>query len=213
MEANSVIIRHLTRQDMKELHSASETVYKIDELSTWSEERVEALLTKFPDGQICVCVDGRVVGCALSLIIDYSDFGDDHSYSDITGNLSFDTHNPKGDVLYGIEVFIHPEYRGLRLARRLYDARKELCENLNLRAIIAGGRMPNYAKYADELSAKKYIDKVKIKEIYDPVLSFQLANDFHIRKLLTGICRVILSHWNMQRCSSGQIFSIPNPLS
>lgn len=97
--------------------------------------------------------------------------------------MSFDTHDPKGDVLYGIEVFIHPDYRGLRLARRLYDVRKELCENLNLRAIMAGGRMPNYEKYSKELSAKQYIEKVKKKEIYDPVLSFQLANDFHVQKI------------------------------
>ena len=186
MEASSVIIRHLTRQDMVELRCASEKVYQIEELSTWSESVVETLLTKFPDGQICVCVDGQVVGCAFSLIIDYEKFGDDHTYAEITGDMSFSTHDPKGNVLYGIEVFIRPEYRGLRLARRLYDARKELCENLNLRAIMAGGRMPVYGQYSDQLTAKQFIEKVKIKEIYDPVLSFQLANDFHVRKLLKG---------------------------
>ena len=52
---------------------------------------------------------------------------------------------------------ITPEFRGLRLGRRLYDARKELCENLNLRAIVFGGRIPIYHKYADELSPKEYI--------------------------------------------------------
>lgn len=145
---------------------------------------MDALLTRFPDGQICICVDGKVVGCAFSLIIDYSKFGDDHTYDQITSKMTFTQHNPDGDVLYGIEVFIHPEYRGMRLARRLYGARKELCENLNLRAIIAGGRMPGYTNHASEMTAKEYIEKVKDKEIHDPVLSFQLANDFHVRKLL-----------------------------
>ncbi|MDV7398882.1 hypothetical protein RZS08_46170, partial [Arthrospira platensis SPKY1] len=74
----------------------------------------------------------------------------------------------------------------LRLGRRLYDARKELCESLNLRAIIAGGRIPNYVQYAKELSPKEYIQKVKHRELYDPVLSFQLSNDFHVKKVLTG---------------------------
>ena len=100
--------------------------------------------------------------------------------------MTFSHHDPDGDVLYGIEVFIHPDYRGLRLARRLYDIRKELCENLNLRAIMAGGRMPNYGKHAHAMSPKEYIEKVKAKELYDPVLSFQLANGFHVRKLLKG---------------------------
>jgi predicted amidohydrolase len=97
---------------------------------------------------------------------------------------TFNTHNPKGNILYGIEVFIHPQYRGLRLARRMYEYRKEICETLNLKAIMFGGRIPNYHKYADQLRPKEYIDKVKQKEIYDPVLTFQLSNDFHVRKVM-----------------------------
>ncbi|MBU3950690.1 MAG: bifunctional GNAT family N-acetyltransferase/carbon-nitrogen hydrolase family protein [Proteobacteria bacterium] len=186
MDASHISVRHLTKQDMAELHDASKKVYKVKVLDTWSEEVVDALLAMFPDGQICVCVDGKVVGCAFSLIIDFQKFGDDHTYDEITSGMTFTNHDPSGDVLYGIEVFIRPEYRGLRLARRLYDARKELCENLNLRAIMAGGRMPGYSQYVDTLSAKQYIEKIKCKELHDPVLSFQLANDFHVRKLLKG---------------------------
>lgn len=184
MEANHVEVRHLTKRDMQELQNACADVYQIDQLNTWDDQTIDALLTRFPDGQICVCVDGKVVGCAFSLIIDYEKFGDEHTYDEITSKMTFANHDPDGDVLYGIEVFIHPDYRGLRLARRLYAVRKELCENLNLRSIMAGGRMPNYSKYGDQLSAKQYIEKVKEKEIYDPVLSFQLANDFFVRKLL-----------------------------
>ncbi len=64
------------------------------------------------------------------------------------------------------EVFIKPEL-GLRLYRRLYDARKELCENLNLKAIVFGGRIP-LSQHADEITPKEYIQKVKLKEIYYP---------------------------------------------
>ena len=86
--------------------------------------------------------------------------------------------------MYGIEVFVDPEYRELRLGRRLYDLRKELCEQLNLRAIVLGGRIPHYHKYSDELSPREYIRKVRDKEIYDPVLSFQLSNNFLPIKVL-----------------------------
>lgn len=75
---------------------------------------------------------------------------------------------------------------GLRLGRRLYEARKELCEQLNLRSIVFGGRIPNYSKFAKDLTPKQYIEKVKRKEVDDPVLLFQLANDFHVRKVLKG---------------------------
>jgi predicted amidohydrolase len=55
---------------------------------------------------------------------------------------------------------------------------------MNLRSILAGGRIPNYFNYADEMSPKLYIEKVKRKEIYDPTLTFQLSNDFHVKKIL-----------------------------
>src|SRR5690606_8506462 len=94
--------------------------------------------------------------------------------------------NPQGDTLYGIEIFVHPDYRGLRLGRRLYQARKELCELLNLKSIIAGGRIPGYHEYSATLTPREYIDKVRNKEIYDATLSFQISNDFHVRKVLTN---------------------------
>jgi len=151
----------------------------------WKESHLQKLLDVFPEGQIAVVVNDVVVGSALSLILKYDHFGDEHTYKEITGNYTFNTHTPKGDVLYGIDVFIKPEFRGLRLARRLYDARKELCEKLNLKAIVFGGRIPFYHKFSKEITPKEYIQKVKLKEIYDPTLTFQLANDFHAKKILT----------------------------
>ncbi len=74
----------------------------------------------------------------------------------------------------------------MRLGRRLYDYRKEVCEKLNLRGIVFGGRIPNYHKFAKEMSPKEYIAKVKRKEIHDPVLNFQISNDFHPIRILKG---------------------------
>ncbi|MCX7998077.1 MAG: bifunctional GNAT family N-acetyltransferase/carbon-nitrogen hydrolase family protein [Leptospiraceae bacterium] len=182
----NVEIRNLTLDDYDNLKNSMIEAYKNWPGSYWKQEDIIKLLQVFPDGQIAVTVDNKLVGCALSLIVNYSHFGDDHTYKEITGNYTFNTHNPKGDVLYGIDVFIKPEYRGLRLARRLYDARKELCENLNLRAIVFGGRIPNYHLYSNLMSPREYIQKVKLKEIYDPVLTFQLSNDFHVKKILKG---------------------------
>src|SRR5699024_8775561 len=44
----------------------------------------------------------------------------------------------------------------------------------------------NYHKYADTMRPKEYIDKVRKREIYDPVLTFQISNDFHVRKVMTN---------------------------
>jgi len=151
---------HLKLEDYQELRKAMEQAYAGIGGDYWPHDAIARLLDLFPEGQLCVKVNGKVVASALSLIIDYEEFGDRHTFRDVTGNHSFSTHDPEGDVLYGIEVFVHPEYRGMRLARRLYDARKELCENLNLRAIMAGGRIPNYEKYAERMTPREYIEQV-----------------------------------------------------
>jgi len=175
---------HLKLKDYQELRKAMEQAYAGIGGDYWPHDAIARLLDLFPEGQLCVKVNGKVVASALSLIIDYEEFGDRHTFRDVTGNHSFSTHDPEGDVLYGIEVFVHPDYRGMRLARRLYDARKELCENLNLRAIMAGGRIPNYEKYAERMTPREYIEQVHLKNIYDPTLTFQLSNGFHVKKLL-----------------------------
>ena len=96
--------------------------------------------------------------------MDYDDFGDHHTYDEITGAAFLTTHDPKGDVLFGVDVFVSPDYHGMRLGRRLYEARKELCLSLNLKSIIAGGRIPNYKDHAQQLTPQQYIEQVKRKE-------------------------------------------------
>ncbi len=183
---NKVTIRSLQIDDYVQLVQSFRRTYTDGSDVFWSQSQIEKLITIFPEGQIVAVADKKIVGCALSIIVDYDMVKNDHTYDAVTGHETFDTHKPDGNILYGIEVFIHPEYRGLRLARRMYDYRKDLCESLNLKAIMFGGRIPNYHKYADELRPKEYIQKVKKKEIFDPVLTFQLSNDFHVRKVITN---------------------------
>ncbi|MBL1222653.1 carbon-nitrogen hydrolase family protein [Chryseobacterium sp. L7] len=196
--------RALTLQDYDELVITMKRAYPQMSESIWSKKSIEKLTRIFPKGQICITVDGKLAAVALSIIVNYDEFGDDHTYVDITGNYTFNTHLSTGNVLYGIEVFVDPEFRELRLGRRLYDARKELCELLNLKSIILGGRIPNYHKYSDELSPREYIRRVRDKEIYDPVLSFQLSNNFLPIKILkkylpedeSSLENAVLLQWN-----------------
>lgn len=181
---NKVKLRNLQIEDYKELKNSMQEAYSELENSYWREDQIEKLLKIFPEGQLVILVDGKVVGSALSLIIEYKKVIANHTYKEITGQYTFSTHNPKGEILYGIDIFIHPKYRGLRLGRRLYDARKELCESMNLKSIIFAGRIPHYNKCKDEFTPKQYIEKVKNKELYDPVLSFQISNDFHVKKIM-----------------------------
>lgn len=182
VEEHHLHLRNLRLEDYADVRRIMEIVYP--SMGAWTRQQFAAQINRFPEGQICIDDNGRVIAAAITLIVDYDRFGDQHSYAQITGNGYLTTHDPNGDILYGVDVFVDPAYRHMRLGRRLYDARKELCRSLNLRGIVAGGRIPGYRDYADKLSPDQYIELVRRQEIYDPILSFQLANDFHVRRII-----------------------------
>src|SRR6478672_3463921 len=89
--------------------------------------------------------DGKLIGSASSLIVD---LGIDpmrwHTWAGVTDNGYFTSHDPRADTLYGADVCVHPEWRGKGAGAALYQARRELCKRMNLRRIIAGGRLWHY---------------------------------------------------------------------
>ncbi len=185
-DIENIELKYLELKDYQQLKTAMISAYSNMPESYWKENHIKSLIHKFPQGQVVIKINGELAGCALSILVDYDSVEEGHTYKDITGDYSFSTHTNTGDVLYGIDIFIKPTFRGLRLGRRLYDYRKEVAEKMNLRGIAFGGRMPNYYKYSEKISPKEYIEKVKRKEINDPVLNFQISNDFHPSKVMKG---------------------------
>ena len=209
-DIENITLEFLNINDANELKEAMIMAYESMPDAYWKESQIKSLIDKFPEGQIVIKVDGEIAGSALSIIVDYDRFAHHHTYHEITGDYTFNTHDKDGDILYGIDVFVKEKYRGLRLGRRLYDYRKELCEKLNLKGIAFGGRIPNYHKYADQMSPKEYIEKVKRKEIHDPVLNFQMSNDFHPSKILKGYLEEIKNQVNMLFYLNGIISIMKN---
>ncbi|HOW63175.1 MAG TPA: GNAT family N-acetyltransferase, partial [Candidatus Contendobacter sp.] len=178
-------LRNLRLSDYGDIREIMDLVYQNMD-GAWTREQFASQIARFPEGQICIEDNGKVVAAAISLLVDYSHYGDRHTYWQIIGDGYITTHDPNGDTLYGVDIFVHPDYRDMRLGRRLYDARKELCEKLNLRAIVVGGRIPGYGRYAHDMTPQQYVEQVKAKELVDPILTFQLANDFHVRRIITS---------------------------
>ncbi|ACL03237.1 Nitrilase/cyanide hydratase and apolipoprotein N-acyltransferase [Desulfatibacillum aliphaticivorans] len=183
-QEHKFILRGLKDKDYADIKRIMDRVYK-GMGGAWKPEEFGALIKQFPEGQICIEDNGNVVGAALAILVNAEAFENRrHTYEDVVKGGEMSAHEPEGDALYGVDIFVDPDYRGLRLGRRLYDARKELCETLNLKSIIFGGRIPGYGKHSNDMTPAAYIQKVKDNEIYDPVLSFQLLNDFHIKKIM-----------------------------
>jgi predicted amidohydrolase/GNAT superfamily N-acetyltransferase len=153
-------------------------------MKPWAREQIESQLNIFPEGQICVEYQGQIVASSSSLILDFAMYAEWHDWREIADAGFIRNHTPEGNTLYGIEIMVDPEYRGMRLARRLYDARKRLSREKNLMRIVLGGRIPGYHKYKGEMTAREYVEKVINKTLIDPVLTTQLSNGFVLVRLL-----------------------------
>jgi predicted amidohydrolase/GNAT superfamily N-acetyltransferase len=177
-----VVLRPLRPDDYDELVALEKKCFP--GIAVWKREQVESQIAHFPEGQMCIVLDGRLVASSSSLIVEFDDYDAWHSWQEISADGYITNHDPEGDTLYGIEIMVDPALRGFRLSRRLYDARKELARRLNLRRILIGGRIPGYGEHADRLSAREYVEQVINKNLFDPVLTAQLANGFALQALI-----------------------------
>jgi len=181
-----VTIREMTQEDIPNVVELQKIAFPLmaAEGVYWKPEQLKSHLQVFPQGQFVAEYHGKIVGSCSSLIIKLKSEYEEHTWKQACGDSFFKNHDPKGDSLYGADVSSHPEHRRLGVATKLYDARKALTINLNLRRIIAGARLLNYCENAKGLSPLEYVHKVKRKEIKEPVLSFQLRNGFKFIKIL-----------------------------
>src|SRR5215211_492468 len=127
----------------------------------WRSEELESHLRIFPQGQfVAVEPDGTIGGSASTLIVSLNPEYAEHTWKEITADGMFTNHNSNGDSLYGADISTHPKHRHEGIGGMFYEARKELVTKLNLRRMIAGGRLFNYSEYADRMSPYEYADKV-----------------------------------------------------
>jgi len=175
-------LRTLTNEDYEAVVELQKACFP--NMLPWDKPGYESMLEKFPEGQIGIEIDEELIASSSSLIVDYDLYSDWHDWVSIASNGKLEKHNPNGDMLYGIEIMVHPEYRGMKLARRLYEARKEIVRERNLEGIVIGGRIPGYAKYKSEMTPHEYVAKVTNRELYDPVFTTQISNGFELKRLL-----------------------------
>jgi len=188
----NIKVREATRQDIPALVELNKAAYPklAEENMVWGEPHLLSHQRVFSRGQFVAEQRGRVVGAAASLVVNLgADPLRNHTWAGITDSGFFTNHDPDGDTLYGADVCTHPEFRGLGVGAALYEARRALCQRLNLRRILAGGRLWNYQEHAERFSAAEYAQRVAAGEIRDLVLSFQLREGFVLRGVMPNYLR------------------------
>jgi len=185
-------IREATRADIPALMKLNRAAYPVlaDENVVWGESHLLSHQRIFPQGQLVAEAGRKIVGAVSTLIVD---LGDDplrsHTWAGITDSGYFTNHNPHADTLYGADIYVHPDSRGLGVGAALYEARRQLCRQLNKRRILAGGRLWNYFEHADKMSPEEYAQRVVAGEFRDLVLSFQLREGFALRGIMPHYLR------------------------
>lgn len=140
----------------------------------WNKEQLMNHMTLFPEGALCVEIDGEVVGSMTSLIVNYHPNDVDHTWEEITDNGYIRNHNRNGNTLYVVDIGVRPAYRKLGLGKWLMQSMYEVVVHQKLERLLGGSRMPGYHRYANEMTAEQYVDAVIKGKLTDPVITFLL---------------------------------------
>jgi GNAT superfamily N-acetyltransferase len=146
------------------------------------ERHYLAQMNAFPAGQHAILENatGKVVGSSSDLRVNLDLSHYQHRFIDAVGNNFFTTHVPDGDWLYGADIGVLPEFRGLGLASLLYARRQTLVRELGLMGHVAGAMPKGYGAVQHKLSIEEYVNDVITLELNDPVLSVQLRRGYRV---------------------------------
>lgn len=182
LQQTKLTIREAIIKDIPALVQLSEKVYGSDALK---KEHLLGQIRHFQEGQFVAEFEGNIVGHCATFRIRGDIALRQHTWQEITGYGFASRHDPNGEYLYGMEVCVDERFRNLRIGQRLYDARKSLCQELNLKGIIFGGRIPSFKKRKNrEDTIDSYVEKIQDKVVRDAVVGFHLRNSFEIIGIL-----------------------------
>lgn len=201
-----MLVRSYTLEDYPQLleiqRACFPTPYPEEQL--WSKAQIASHLKHFALGALCVEVNGLLIASATALILE----NPPHTFAAATDNGFIGNHNPHGDTLYGVDMAVHPNWRGRGVARRLYQARFDLVQSLGLKRFMAAGRMPGLLQHPN-LSPEDYVALIVRGELTDPTLTPQFKNGLSPVQVLHGYIEdaesrdcALLLEWKNPLCTT-----------
>lgn len=145
----------------------------------------EEMVEVYPMGTVVVLDGEKVVGMGTGIFTDI-DFDNlpAREIGLLYGDDDESLHDDDGDYYWGSDIAVHPDYRGMGIAREIYRWRKAQVTDNGKKGFAAAAVLPGYADHRDKLTIHDYVDKVIAKELFDPTLSVQIRNGFRVVKLL-----------------------------
>lgn len=180
-----LLVRNARIKDIHAIRDLVSKVYQGTGVSTYSPAMLRGQIHNFPEGQFVAEYEGVIVGYCATFLIDAQYALEPHTWNEITGGGFASRHAPDGDYLYGMEVCVDPDRRGLRIGQRLYDERRKLAKSWGAKGIVFGGRLPTLGKRGRRFpNPDAYLEEIIANRLRDPVLTFQMRNGFEVLGLL-----------------------------
>lgn len=140
----------------------------------WNVEQLQNHVSHFPEGALCVEVDGRLAGSITGLVVQWEPDDSDHAWSEITDHGYIRNHDPNGNTLYVVDISVRPAYRELGLGKWLMLSMYDVVIEKKLTRLLGGARMPGFHKRANDISPEGYLNMVLAGDLSDPIVSFLL---------------------------------------
>jgi GNAT superfamily N-acetyltransferase len=170
-------VQQMLPQHAEQLGALQQIVFPTLAADEWIKaEQFLHHLRIFPEGQFVVTHNDQVVGMTSCMRTNFST--EQHTFKEISASGWFTNHNPTGDWLYGLDMGVHPGYRGQGLARHLYRARHHVAKSLGLKGQFTVGMMNGYGAVAGNISAEQYFEELKTGKRADPTISAQMKIGF-----------------------------------
>ncbi|OVE34530.1 GNAT family N-acetyltransferase [Priestia aryabhattai] len=170
------LIRNYEQRDFPDLIRIQQECFPPPFLSElwWNTKQLHNHVTLFPEGALCIEINGEIMGSMTGVLVDFDPKHPDHTWEDITDSGYISNHNPNGKTLYVVDISVRPSYRKLGLGQWLMLAMYDVVVYRRLDRLLGGGRIPGYHKKAKEMTPEQYLEAVIKGELKDPVLSFLL---------------------------------------
>ena len=182
----NILIRKMEKRDAPQLAHLQEVVFP----DLIPEERMEDIhfsshVDLFPEGQWVAEIDSKIAGSTSSIRYHFDpEHPEMHRFADLFDDGFMRTHQPEGNWLYGMDMAVFPEYRGLGIARKLYRARQNLVRELGLEGQVTVGMLNGFAAHSTQYTLEKYYLALVDGVLKDPTVSVQQKIGFKLCGLM-----------------------------
>ena len=150
-----------------------------DRNDLYDAQGFEQLAHDFAEGCFAGFDGDELVAMGVGIRCDFDLANPIHTIADLVPeDHSSSGHVPHGRWYYGTSIATRLSHRRRGIGAELYVLRKQVCIDLGLDGIVAGGVIPGYAEHKDDMTADEYIAEVREGRLYDRTLSFQIENGF-----------------------------------